>query len=54
MTGGTSLLGRTVAGVLLARGDSVTSFQRAPSSSGANDARGDVRDRRAVLRAVEG
>lgn len=54
VTGGSSLLGRTVAERLLARGDAVTCFQRSASGSGAADVRGDVRDTAAVLRAVGG
>ena len=54
MTGGSSLLGRTVAVRLLARGDTVTCFQRSASGSGAVELRGDVRDPRAVLQAADG
>jgi nucleoside-diphosphate-sugar epimerase len=51
LTGGSSLLGRTVADQLVARGDRVTCFQRSPSGSTAVDSLGDIRDRDAVLRA---
>lgn len=54
VTGGSSLLGRTVARRLLDRGDRVTCFQRSPSGSGATDVAGDVRDGDAVLRAADG
>jgi len=54
VTGGSSLLGRAVADQLLARGDTVTCFQRGPSGTGAVDVRGDVRDQRAVLAAADG
>ena len=54
VTGGSSLLGRTTARALTARGDSVTCFQRGASGTGCRDARGDVRDRDAVLAAATG
>ena len=54
LTGGSSLLGRTVAEQLAARGDQVTCFQRSPSGTGTTDVLGDVRDAAAVLRATEG
>ena len=54
LTGGSSLLGGSVARALVARGDEVTCFQRSPSGAGTVDALGDVRDRAAVLRAAEG
>jgi len=54
VTGGSSLLGRAVVGQLLARGDTVACFQRSASGTGAVDVRGDVRDRRRVLRAADG
>ena len=54
VTGGSSLLGRTVADLLVARGDVVTCFQRSASGSTATDSRGDIRDRDAVLAAAEG
>ena len=40
LTGGSSLLGRTVAEQLAARGDQVTCFQRSPSGTGTTDAGG--------------
>jgi nucleoside-diphosphate-sugar epimerase len=43
-----------VADLLVARGDEVTCFQRSVSGSAATDARGDIRDRDAVLAAAEG
>ena len=49
VTGGSSLLGRSVADRLVARGDAVTCFQRSPSGSTATDVLGDIRDRDAVL-----
>jgi len=49
VTGGSSLLGRNVADQLVARGDTVTCFQRSPSASTATDVLGDIRDRDAVL-----
>lgn len=54
VTGGSSLLGRAAADLLVARGDEVTCFQRSPSNSRATDVRGDIRDRDAVLAAAEG
>jgi len=54
VTGGSSLLGRAVAGQLLARGDAVTCFQRSASGTGAVDVRGDVRDAVAVRGAASG
>lgn len=54
VTGGSSLLGRAVTGQLLDRGDAVTCFQRSAGDGGAAHVRGDVRDPRAVLRAVRG
>jgi len=54
VTGASSLLGRTVALQLAARGDDVTCFQRRPSRTGLRDARGDVTDADAVDRAAEG
>ena len=52
VTGGSSLLGRTVANLLVARGDHVVCFQRSASGSNAIDERGDIRDRSAVLHAA--
>lgn len=54
ITGGSSLLGRMVANLLVERGDRVTCFQRSPSGSNAMDALGDIRDREAVVRSAEG
>ncbi|HEX7443018.1 MAG TPA: NAD-dependent epimerase/dehydratase family protein [Acidimicrobiales bacterium] len=54
VTGGSSLLGRTVADQLVARGDCVTCFQRSPSGSTATDVLGDIRNRDAVLAASIG
>ena len=54
VTGGSSLLGRTVADQLVARGDRVTCFQRRRSGSTAIDINGDIRDREAVRRAADG
>ncbi|MBM3658039.1 MAG: NAD-dependent epimerase/dehydratase family protein [Actinobacteria bacterium] len=54
VTGASSLIGRATVGRLLARGDDVTCFQRSPSGTGARDARGDIRDRGAVLTATDG
>ena len=54
VTGGSSLLGRTVANILVARGDDVACFQRGTSGSLASDVRGDIRDRSALLEAAEG
>ena len=52
VTGGSSLLGRTVANLLVERGDHVVCFQRSASGSTAIDERGDIRDRSAVLHAA--
>lgn len=54
ITGGSSLLGRTVADLLVAREDHVTCFQRHPSESLAIDVLGDIRDRDSLLAASEG
>ncbi len=54
VTGASSLLGRTVADLLVARGDEVTCFQRSPSGSTASDHLGDITDRAALLAAAEG
>jgi nucleoside-diphosphate-sugar epimerase len=48
VTGGSSLLGRTVADRLVTRGDGVTCFQRRSSGSLAQDKLGDITDRDAV------
>ena len=54
VTGGSSLLGRAVADLLVARGDEVDCFQRSASGSRGTELRGDIRDRTAVLAAAEG
>ena len=54
VTGGSSLLGGSVARRLVQRGDDVTCFQRSASGTGATDVRGDIRDARSVLRAAAG
>jgi nucleoside-diphosphate-sugar epimerase len=54
VTGGTSLLGRTVACFLRDRGDEVTVFQRSPSGLGTREHLGDVADEKAVRVAVAG
>lgn len=54
VTGGSSLLGRAVADLLIARGNNVTCFQRRPSGSLANDVLGDTRDRHSLMAASEG
>ena len=54
VTGASSLLGRAVADQLVDRGDRVTTFQRSPSGSRADDVLGDVTDARTVLQAAEG
>ena len=53
ITGGSSLLGRTVANLLVERGDHVTSFQRHESNSNAVDFLGDIRDRNVLFAASE-
>ncbi|MEI8051824.1 MAG: NAD-dependent epimerase/dehydratase family protein [Actinomycetes bacterium] len=52
VSGGSSLLGRSVIGQLMARGDDVSCFQRTPSGSDGTDILGDVRDATAVKRAA--
>ena len=52
VTGASSLLGRTVADRLVARGDAVRCFQRRPSGSGGEDHLGDITDDHAVRRAM--
>jgi 2-alkyl-3-oxoalkanoate reductase len=55
VTGGSSLLGGTVARLLQRRGDEVTVFQRRPAElPGCREVLGDVADPSAVLRAVDG
>ena len=54
VTGGTSLLGGSLAAMLAARGDEVTCFQRNPSQTGCRDILGDLLDREAVIRAAQG
>jgi len=53
VTGGSSLLGRAVANLLVDRGDEVICFQRRESGSNAVDVLGDVRDRASLLKAGE-
>lgn len=53
VTGGSSLLGRTVADRLVAKGHSVTCFQRRRSGSAAEDRLGDITDRDAVNAAAD-
>ena len=53
VTGGSSLLGRTVADRLVLRGDNVTCFQRRPSGSLAEDRLGDITDSEAVSAAAD-
>lgn len=52
VTGGSSLLGRAVADVLVRRGDDVRCFQRRASGSIARDVLGDVRDADALAAAA--
>lgn len=52
VTGGSSLLGRTVANFLVARGESVVCFQRRASGSSATDVHGDIRNRDALMAAA--
>jgi len=52
VTGGSSLLGRSVADQLVVRGDEVTCFQRRPSGSLARDHLGDITDAAEVRRAA--
>ena len=54
VTGGSSLLGRTVANLLVARGEDVTCFQRSASGSNAVDVLGDIRDRAELFAAADG
>jgi nucleoside-diphosphate-sugar epimerase len=54
VTGASSLLGRAVADLLVARGDEVACLQRSASGSRGTDIRGDIRDRDAVLAAADG
>ncbi len=54
VTGATSLLGRTVTELLLARGDDVTVFQRHSSDIDTREILGDVSDSDVVARAAEG
>ncbi len=54
VTGGTSLLGGTVARLLGERGDEVTVLQRRPSGLGLGEVLGDIGDPSAVGRAMEG
>ena len=52
LTGGSSLLARATAGLLLARGDDVVLFQRSPAALDVPQVLGDVRDAELVERAV--
>jgi nucleoside-diphosphate-sugar epimerase len=54
VTGGTSLLGRSTAERLIARGDKVTVMQRRPSGLGCAEVLGDIADPRAVAGATAG
>jgi nucleoside-diphosphate-sugar epimerase len=54
VTGGTSLIGRTVALGLNERGHTVSTFQRRPSGLPFAEHRGDLADRTALDRAMEG
>ncbi len=54
VTGGTSLLARRAAEVLLARGDEVVLLQRGPSSLDTTQVHGDIRDPAVVARAATG
>lgn len=54
VTGGTSLLGATVAQKLSDRGDAVVTMQRGVAASPWQQVRGDIRDADAVSRAVSG
>lgn len=53
VTGATGLLGRTVAGRLIDRGEEVTVLQRGDSGLPCHQVRGDITDRKAVLTAFE-
>jgi len=52
VTGGSSLLGRTVADQLVARGDHVTCYQRRASGSAGSDVLGDIRDSNSLTAAA--
>ncbi len=54
VTGASGLLGRTTAGLLLARGDEVTVLQRRPALIGCREVLGDVADPDVVRRAAQG
>jgi 2-alkyl-3-oxoalkanoate reductase len=54
VTGATSLLARTTAEILLARGDDVVCLQRGPSTLAAEQISADIRDATAVQRAAAG
>ncbi len=54
VTGATSLVGRTVVGLLVDRGDDVSVFQRRPSELAVSEHLGDVADSDAVAKAMEG
>jgi len=54
VTGGRGLLGSAVVAELLARGHDVTTFQRSPAGTGADEILGDITDATAVAAAVSG
>jgi 2-alkyl-3-oxoalkanoate reductase len=54
VTGSTSLLGRTTAEMLLARGDEVVALQRGESDLATTGVSADIRDVRAVIAAAQG
>lgn len=54
ITGATSLLGRSLVGRLIDRGDTVSVFQRHPSGLGVTEHLGDIADRAAVAVSTEG
>lgn len=54
VTGASGMLGRAVATALIERGDKVTVMQRGPSTLPCAEVRGDISDKAAVGRAVQG
>ena len=54
VTGGSSLLGATVANLLVSRGDDVTCFQRKPSGTRATDHLGDITEASSLHAAASG